>query len=172
LPSALLLLVVVYVPMLIEARRAAANERTQRARGGIEAPGDVYDLMRVAYPAAFLAMIGEGVLTGRPPSRAALVAGALTWLLAKGLKWWAIVALGNSWTFRVITLSGAPLVGSGPYRFLRHPNYVAVVGELVGVMLMTRAFIAGPVGIAGFGLLILRRIAVEERALAHAERSG
>jgi isoprenylcysteine carboxyl methyltransferase (ICMT) family protein YpbQ len=52
------LLLVVYVPMLVEAARAAGNERAQRARGGIEPEDDVYSLMRVMYPATFLAMIG------------------------------------------------------------------------------------------------------------------
>ena len=51
---------VVFGTMLIEARRAAANERAQRARGGREPPGDVYKLMRAAYPGAFAAMLVEG----------------------------------------------------------------------------------------------------------------
>ena len=51
---------------------------------------------------------------------------------------------------------------------MRHPNYVAVIGELVGVALMAGARLSGPVGVVGFGLLIVKRIAVEERAL----RSG
>ena len=55
-----LLLVLVFVPMLIEARVAAVNERGQRALGGIEPPGDVYRIMQLAYPGVFLAMIAEG----------------------------------------------------------------------------------------------------------------
>ena len=47
--------------MLVEARRAAANERAQRARGGIEPKHDVYPFMQIAYPGVFLAMIGEGL---------------------------------------------------------------------------------------------------------------
>ncbi len=150
--------------MLAEARRAAANERTQRARGGVEPPGDVYKMMQVAYPAAFLAMAAEGLARGEP-SRALLLAGAVVFIAAKALKWWAIAALGSCWTFRVIVVPGAALVGAGPYRYLRHPNYVAVAGELLAVALMTGASVAGPVAIAGFGALMLKRIAVEERAL-------
>jgi methyltransferase len=63
-------------------------------------------------------------------------------------------------------------VSGGPYRFLRHPNYVAVVGELVGIALMTGAWITGPISIIGFGLLTMKRIAIEERALQSAAASA
>jgi len=61
-------------------------------------------------------------------------------------------------------------VTSGPYRWLRHPNYAAVAGELVAVALMSGASIAGPLGTVLFGLLMFRRISVEERALAASDR--
>ena len=164
----LIVLAIVYGPMLIEARRAAANERTQLQHGGVEASGDVYDAMRVAYPLAFLSMIVECALRGGPPTAAAAVAGLALFAAAKALKWWAILTLGSSWTFRVIVVPGAPLVARGPYRFVRHPNYAAVVGELIATALSTGAWVTGPVAIIGFGLLILKRIAVEERALRSA----
>jgi methyltransferase len=163
----LLVFLVVFVPMLIEARRAASNEIAQRERGGIEAQGDVYNAMRLAYPAAFLFMIVEGALRGDVPVALATT-GFVLFVAAKALKWWAILTLGSAWTFRVIVVPGAPLVASGPYQFIPHPNYVAVLGELLGVALLTDARVIGPVAIGGFGILIWRRIVVEERAL----RSG
>jgi methyltransferase len=166
--SALLLAMIVF-PMLIEAWRAARNERAQRASGGIEPPGDVYPIMQVAYPGAFLAMLAEGAARGgAPPSAVAI--GATLFSLAKAVKWWAILTLGQAWTFRVIVVPEAPLVTSGPYRFMRHPNYAGVVGELVGVALMTGAWIAGPITTLGFLSLILKRIQIETRALCRPER--
>ena len=159
-----IILLIVYVPMMIEARRAATNERAQRARGGVEATGDVYAIMQVAYPGVFLLMMLEGATRGRP-SVEWFTVGALVFVAAKSLKWWAIRTLGPAWTFRVIVVPGAPLEVTGPYRFLRHPNYVAVVGELVAIALMTGARMAGPPAVIGFGVLILKRIAVEDRAL-------
>ena len=159
-----LVLIAVFIPMLVEARRASLNERALRARGAIEPPGDVYKMMRVAYPAAFLAMIAEGFFRGRPAAPA-LTSGVLLFGAAKALKWWAILTLGPFWTFRVIVVPGAPLVTGGPYRYLRHPNYVAVAGELAAVALMTGAVVTGPLGIVGFAALMLKRVAVEERAL-------
>jgi methyltransferase len=165
----LILCAVVFGTMLIEARRAAANEHAQRARGGREPSGDVYKLMRVAYPAAFAAMLVEGALRGAPPS-AVVAAGAAIFLAAKLLKWWAILTLGRFWTFRVIVVPGAALVADGPYRWLRHPNYVGVMGELAGVAVMAGAIVSGVAGIAIFGALIMKRIALEERALRAAPR--
>jgi methyltransferase len=161
-------LVLVFAPMLAEAWLAARNERAQRARGGIEPPGDVYRLMRVAYPAAFAAMIAEGAWD---PSHAQWTAGLAVFVAAKTLKWWAVAALGQAWTFRVIVRPAAALVVSGPYRWLRHPNYVAVAGELVGVALMSGARFFGPLMTLMFCALMLKRIAVEDRAL-ELTRSG
>jgi len=160
----LLAALVVFGCLIVEARRAAANERAQFARGGVEPDGDVYLAMRVAYPAAFAAMLVEGLVRGAPPLPL-VAAGAMVFVAAKALKWWAIATLGPSWTFRVIVVPGTTLVRRGPYRFLRHPNYVAVVGEFVSVSLATGAIVAGPIATAVFLLLIRRRIAAEERAL-------
>jgi methyltransferase len=159
-----IVLVTVFAFLLVEARRASRNERAQRARGGIEPRGDPYAMMRVAYPGAFLAMIIEGAVRGSP-APAAVVAGSILFILAKALKWWAMLSLGPSWTFRVIVVPGADLVTSGPYRFLRHPNYVAVIGELVGVALVSGARVAGPLATAAFAMLMLKRITVENQAL-------
>jgi methyltransferase len=167
-PVDVALAVVVFGFMLVEARRASRNERLQRARGGVEPSGDVYHWMTAAYPASFLAMIAEGVARGPAPLRL-VTAGALVFAAAKALKWWAIVSLRDFWTFRVIVVPRAPLVRRGPYRVLRHPNYVGVVGELVGVALMTGALVSGGIATLAFGGLILKRIGVEERALAAAD---
>jgi methyltransferase len=162
-------LALVFLPMLAEARLAARNEREQRARGGIEPRGDVYRIMRIAYPAAFAAMIIEGAWD---PSHAWWLGGLALFAAAKALKWWAIVALGPAWTFRVIVRPAVPLVLSGPYRFVRHPNYVGVAGELVGVALMTGARILGPLMTVMFCGLMLKRIAVEDRALELVRRES
>jgi len=156
--------IVVFAFMALEALRAARNERAQRALGGIEPPDDVYRWMQVAYPGAFAAMLAEAAIRGGPPPSLA-IAGVAVFTLAKIVKWWAILTLGRFWTFRVIVVPGAPLVSRGPYRFLRHPNYVGVIGELGGVGLLTGAVISGPIATAVFALLIRRRVTVEERAL-------
>ena len=159
----LILCIVVSVFLVMEAWRARRNERMQLAQGGLEAPGDVYSAMRLAYPAAFAVMIGEGAWRGGASPYVG--AGLVLFALSKALKWWAIVALGRQWTFRVIVVPGMAVVENGPYRFLRHPNYVAVAGELVAVAMMAGASVSGPIATVVFLALVARRIVIENRAL-------
>jgi methyltransferase len=157
-------LAVVAALMALEAYVSGRNERGLRARGAVEPPDDVHRLMRVAYPGCFLLMAIEGVLRPAADIRVA-AAGGLLFVAAKALKYWAVAALGPRWSFRVLILPGAPLVTAGPYRFVRHPNYLAVVGELASVALLAPAPLAGVLAVVGFGALLRRRVAVEERAL-------
>jgi methyltransferase len=117
-----------------------------------------------AYPAAFVAMGLEGVFgAGWPESIA--VAGLVLMLVAKALKYWAIATLGSRWTFRVLVPPGAPRIQRGPYAVVSHPNYVAVIGELIAFGLVVGAPFLTVVSVLGFGELIRRRIRVEEQAL-------
>jgi methyltransferase len=163
-PEPFLLLAVGFVPMLFEARRSAANERALRAAGAIEPADDVYSLMQVAYPLCFLAMVVEAWARATSVGATAL-AGSLIFISAKALKYWAIGTLGDRWTFRVLVPPGSARTVRGPYRILRHPNYVAVVGELAGFALLARAPVAGALSLAAFGALLVARVRVEERAL-------
>ncbi len=158
----LLLLVLVFAPMIAEARRSRRHERALRSAGAIEPRGDVYGAMQIAYPVAFLAMIAEG---WHNRARAAPVAGMVVFASGKALKYWAIWTLGPRWTFRVLVPPGAPRLAGGPYRWLRHPNYAGVLGELAAVALVAGAPRTGFVSLLVFGRLMLARIAVEERAL-------
>jgi methyltransferase len=65
----------------------------------------------------------------------------------------------------VLVPPGSERTLRGPYRLLRHPNYLAVAGELAGFALLAQAFVAGPIAVALFVLLLVARIRVEERAL-------
>lgn len=159
-----LTLVAVLLVMAGEAVLSAHNESVLRSRGAVEPPGDVIGAMRWAYPLSFVAMAIEGALRGPAPPDV-LVLGLLVFGLGKALKIWAISSLGVRWTFKVLVLPDAPLVTSGPYRLVRHPNYLAVLGELAGAAMIVGALVTGVVAAAGFGWLMLRRMAVEDRAL-------
>jgi len=158
------LLAVAFVPMLVEARRSAANYRALLAAGAIEPADDVFAVMQIAYPASFLAMLAEGWVRG-VPSRALVLTGAAVFVAAKAIKYWAIVTLGRRWTFRVVVPPRSTLVAKGPYRFLRHPNYIGVMGELVGYGLLAHAPLAGTLATLIFAGILVARIRVEERAL-------
>lgn len=168
----LFLLSIALVPMAIEAHRAARNAAALRRHGAREPAGDVYRVMQVAYPACFLAMVCESWLRGAVMN-SVFGAGLVVYLAAKGLKYWAIATLGGRWTFRVLVPPDSARIAAGPYRWIRHPNYVGVAGELVGMAIMAQAPIAGALSVVGFGGLILARVRIEERALGPMDaRSG
>lgn len=156
----------VLLMMLAEMQLSRYNERVLRARGAVEPPDDVYRTMAWVYPGSFVVMALEGAFFG-PPAGVTTLAGATLLGVSKALKFWAIASLGTRWTFRVLVPPGAPLVSRGPYAYLRHPNYVAVMGELASMALLVGARVSGPAAMLLFGALIRHRIKVEETALRH-----
>lgn len=160
----LLVATAVFVPMLFEAALSRRNEQQLRAMGATEPHDDVYWMMQVAYPAAFVAMMIEG-WERRNLIDVHVAEGFALFVGAKLLKYWAILSLGVRWTFRVLVPPGSTRVLVGPYRLLRHPNYIAVLAEIVGAALIAHAPVTGGIAVLAFGTLILFRIRIEERAL-------
>lgn len=141
------------------------NARQARAAGALEAGRGHYPVM-VAFHSLFLLSCGAEVLLV-PRS----FPGALGWvalavaLAAQALRYWAVASLGVRWNTRVLVWPGVPPVTSGPYRFLRHPNYLAVVLEMVAVPLVYGAWVTAVVFSLGNVLLLRVRIRAEEEAL-------
>ena len=163
-PLVALLLALAFLPMALEARLAASHDRALRSAGAAEPNDDVLPLMQVAYPAAFLAMAFEAWARRAQPNEW-FIAGTVVFALAKAIKYWAIATLGPRWTFRVLVPPGSSLISGGPYRFMRHPNYLGVLGELAGMALIAHAIVSGPIAVVLFVGIIAARIRVEERAL-------
>lgn len=163
-----LLLAAVALERLLELRVSRRNARRLLAAGGVEAGRGHYPAM-VAFHAALLAACAAepALLPGAWPPAVALPAAALV-LLAQGLRWWAAAALGGRWTTRVVVLPGAAPVRAGPYRWLRHPNYLAVAVEVAALPLACGAWRTALLGTAANALLLAVRIRAEERALGAA----
>ena len=146
---------------LAELGYARRNARRLLAAGGVEHGADHYPLFVLLHGTWLVALF---VLV---PAAAPVDWGllGLYGLLQLG-RLWAIASLGRRWTTRVIVVPGAPLVTRGPYRFLRHPNYLVVALE---IPVLPLAFGAWQIALA-FGLtnlaLLAHRIRVESRALA------
>jgi methyltransferase len=147
-----------------EAVLSAVNERVLRRRGAIEPADDVISVMRWAYPGVFVAMGIEGALSGPAPADV-MMGGLALFGLAKALKVWAISSLGAKWSYRVLVVPGDPLVTTGPYQFVSHPNYLAVAGEIASVAAIVWAPITGVLSAVGFGWLMILRMRIEDRAL-------
>lgn len=161
---AVFLLALAFVPMLFESRLSARHTAALRQAGAREPADDVLPMMQLIYPTAFVAMAAEAWIRDTRVG-AWFAAGAVVFALAKGIKYWAMATLGGRWTFRVLVPPDASRIATGPYRFMRHPNYLGVMGELAGMALMAAAPLAGSVALIAFAALIAARIRVEERAL-------
>jgi methyltransferase len=111
------------------------------------------------------ACVGEVLILKRPfPGALGLAALAVS-LGAQALRWWAITTLGWRWNTRIIVVPGSSPVTGGPYRFLRHPNYLAVILEMASIPLVHGAWLTALVFSALNAVLLAVRIPAEERAL-------
>ncbi|HMG32056.1 MAG TPA: isoprenylcysteine carboxylmethyltransferase family protein, partial [Jiangellaceae bacterium] len=136
-----LLVAAVGIERLAELVVSTRNARWAFARGGVEYGRGHYPVMSAMHAALLVACVVEVAVADRPflpwlgwPMLSLVVA-------AQALRWWCVATLGHQWNTRVIVVPDLPLVTSGPYRWLRHPNYVAVVVEVAALPLVHTAWV-------------------------------
>lgn len=148
---------------LVVSRR---NASWSLARGGREFGAGHYRAMVVLHTGLLAGCVVEVWAAHR------LFAAALGWpmlvavLLSQALRWWCIATLGHQWNTKVIVVPGLTLVESGPYRWLRHPNYVAVVVEGAALPLVHTAWVTAAVFTLLNAALLKLRVATENAALS------
>lgn len=158
-------LALIVVERLYELARSGRNERALLARGGREIGRRHHRVMVLFHSAFLLSCAAEVVGLGRP------FPGPLGWValggaaVAQVLRYWAATTLGERWTTRVVILPGAPPITGGPYRWVRHPNYSAVILEMACIPLIHGAIVTALVFSVGNALLLLIRVRAEEAAL-------
>jgi methyltransferase len=150
---------------LVELAISGRNARAALARGGVEVGQGHFRVMSAFHSLFLVSCAAEVVLLDRPFPGAPGVAAFAGALAAQGLRYWAIATLGPRWNVRIIFVPGEPPVTSGPYRFVRHPNYVAVIAEMALLPLIHGAWLTALVFSAGNAALLYVRIRAEERAL-------
>jgi methyltransferase len=139
------------------------NARRAFARGAIEVGRGHYRVMAAFHTLFLVACAVEAAWRPFPGGFGWAALGAAVG--AQALRYWAITTLGDRWNVRVIVLPVASPVVAGPYRWVRHPNYVAVAIELACVPLIHGAWLTAILFSIGNALLMLVRIRVEEAAL-------
>jgi methyltransferase len=160
------LVLAVALERLAEVVRSRRNSAWSLRHGGVETGQRHYPVMVALHTAFLLGALAE-VWVRRPEfvpvlgwSMFALVLGA------QALRFWCMAALGPRWNTRVIVVPGMPPVRGGPYRFVTHPNYVAVVVEGFALPLVHSAWITALLfSVANLALLRVR-LRVENKALA------
>lgn len=162
----LLLLSAVGVERLAELVLAQRNLAWSRARGGIEVGGGHYPVMVVLHLALLVGCVVEVVVMNRP------FIPVLGWTMlalvvaAQGLRWWCITTLGRQWNTRVVVIPGAARIDGGPYRWISHPNYVAVAIEGLALPLVHTAWVTALAFTTLNAALLSTRVSVENTALA------
>jgi methyltransferase len=166
-PALIAFLAALIVQRGVELTVSARNAVRIRARGGVEHGRDHFPLLVLLHTLFPVLLILE-VTTGGARPGPAWPAWFALWIGAQLLRYVAMRTLGDFWNVRIWVVPGEPPVRSGIYRFLRHPNYVAVVLELVAAPMMFGAWRTAAVISVVNALALSVRIRAEERALEEA----
>jgi methyltransferase len=160
-----LLIALVAVERLLELVVSTRNARWSKARGGIESGQRHYPFMVVLHVGLLVGCLAEVAWLERPflpwlgwPMLVVVVA-------AQALRWWCIGTLGRQWNTRVIVVPRLPRVTGGPYRWMNHPNYVAVVLEGIALPLVHTAWITALTFTVLNAWVLRVRLADENQAL-------
>ncbi len=150
------------VAELVLSRRNAA---AAFARGAVEYGQAHFRVMTALHTLFLLSCAAEPVIMGHAFPGAWGFAALGVAMAAQGLRYWAIATLGDRWNTRIIVQPSLPPVTGGPYRFVKHPNYVAVIFELVALPLIFGGWLTALVFSLANAVLLTVRIRAEERAL-------
>ncbi|HTX96312.1 MAG TPA: isoprenylcysteine carboxyl methyltransferase family protein [Mycobacterium sp.] len=162
-----LLILAVAIERLLELVVSKWNAEWSFAQGAKEFGRPHYAVMVVIHTALLVGCVVEPWALQRP---------FIPWLgwpmlavvaLSQGLRWWCITTLGRRWNTRVIVLPDAPLVRQGPYRWLHHPNYVAVAAEGIALPLVHTAWLTAVAFTVANAFLLRVRLRVENSALGY-----
>lgn len=163
-----LLVLAVWIERIVELIVSRRNTRWAFAHGGKEFGRSHYPVMVALHAALLLGCAAEVRKLHRP---------FLPWLgwpmlavvtLSQAVRWWCVKTLGPSWNTRVIVVPQAPLVRRGPYRYLHHPNYLAVAAEGLALPLVHMAWLTAISFTMANTALLRVRIRVENAALGYA----
>lgn len=163
------LLVLVAFERLAEVRVSNRNAAWSFERGGVEYGRSHYPFMVVLHTAFLFGCALEVVLWSRDFSPGW---GTVCLVLAagcQGLRWWVIRTLGTQWNTRIIVVPGAGRVTDGPFKYVGHPNYIAVIAEGVVLPLVHQAYVTALVFTCLNAILLWVRVRAENHALSELE---
>lgn len=158
------LFILIICQRIVELVIAKKNERWMKARGGIEKNSHHHKWFVVVHTLFFVAILTEVFI--KNTENISLNYSLLTlFILAQLGRIWCIQSLGRFWNTKIIVLPGVSLIKKGPYRFIKHPNYIIVGLELLIIPLLFNAFITAMIFPILHIILLTVRIPSEEKAL-------
>jgi methyltransferase len=168
LPAFTGLVVAVGAGRLIEMSISQRRRRGLRARGAAPVAERHFLAMVLLHTGILVGALVEAWLSARPLLPAVAAAALALVFGANLLRWWVIATLGPHWNVRIMASTSLGVVTDGPYRFVRHPNYVAVFVELAALPLVHGAYVTALAGAAAHLWVLAQRIRAEEEVL-HAD---
>jgi methyltransferase len=161
----LALLVAVAALRLVELRISKNHQREMFGRGAAKVEEPRFRWMVLLHTAVLVGAACEVVFLHRPfiPVLAAVM--LVIFIAANAVRWWVIRTLGEHWNVQVVDSTRLGVVTSGPFRFVRHPNYAAVFAEMIALPLIHTAWITALVGTVAHALVLRMRLSTEERVL-------
>jgi methyltransferase len=150
----------------LELLLARRNERIVKSKGALEFDSDGYRYIVVTHAAFFISLVLEKFLLQRGLNNYCVVF-LVIFFFAQVLRYWAISSLGVYWNTRVLVVPGSQRTTTGPYKYLKHPNYIAVMVEIAVIPLIFSCYLTSIIFSIVNLFLIRRRIRIEENALGN-----
>lgn len=154
------------VELIFEVRLSRRNSAALVKQGAVEAAPATLPIMTGLYVLMYIGALAEYIYMKREIPWVWFSGFVALYLAAKALKFWAVSSLGPCWTMKVLVVPGSKAVTTGPYRWIRHPNYWAVLMEIAGTTLPGKALWTCALVLALFCGVLYYRIRSEENALA------
>lgn len=164
-----MILLIIVIQRLLELRIAKSNEAWVKQRGGVEKGEDHYKWFIIIHTLFFVSLLAEALLSNQQTFKFNYLL-FLIFLLTQIGRIWCITSLGKFWNTKIIISSQFSLVKKGPYKYVKHPNYIIVGLELMVIPFLFNAYITGIVFPILHILLLTIRIPAEEKALLELKR--
>lgn len=161
----LALIAVVAILRLVELRISRHNQRRLVARGARPAPDRSFRWMVLLHAGVLAGAAAEVWFLRRPFIPGLAIAMGVLFLAANALRWWVIRTLGGRWSVEVINPGAMAPVTAGPYRYVRHPNYLAVFVEMFSLPLIHTAWLTAGLGTVAHLLVLRSRVRTEDAVL-------
>ena len=161
-----ILVALVAIERVAELVVSKRNLRWSQAHGGVEYGHSHYPYMVALHVGLLVGCVVEVWVWQRPLIPALSAVMLVLVIASQGLRWWCIATLGHRWNTLVVIVPGMPRVTNGPYRWLSHPNYVAVVIEGIALPMVGFAWVTAIVFTVLNAWLLIVRLRVENAALA------
>lgn len=155
---------------IVELLIARRNESTRKKEGAVEYDRKGYEVIVAMHAAFFISLVLEYIFLKRTLNTYWAVFISV-FILAQILRYWSIASLGKYWNTKILVKPDTPLIRKGPYRYIKHPNYLSVVIEIAVIPLIFSCYLTSAIFTITNLALLSRRIKIEERALLTASRS-